>query len=170
MEPLHYPYLPAGYIFRFVSGNDVFMVEAKRAQEQCSGDSLYPVGAVLVKDGLVVARAGNGYNRGPGPMHVCPRIVQNCPTGTGYELCDLHDSPGHAEAMLMQVAHEQGINAAGCDVYLYGHWWCCEPCWKVMIDAGVRDVYLLENAHVEFERERVYARTRQQMGSGLATG
>ncbi len=135
------------------------MQEAAHAREQCAGDRLFPVGAVLVRDGHVVAKAGNGYNRGKGFVHVCPRVVLECPSGTGYELCQFHDAPGHAEPMLMQAAKEQGIDTKECDVYLYGHWWCCEPCWKVMSENRVRDVYLVENAYEEFQRDRVYAQT-----------
>jgi len=159
MTTPHYTYLPEGRSFRFVSESDPFMQAAALARAECAGDSTYPVGAVLVRDEKVLARAGNGFNRGPGEKHICPRIVMNCPSGTGYDLCHLHDAPGHAEPMLMAAAKEQGIETAGADVYLYGHWWCCEPCWKAMIDSGVRDVYLLEQAHEVFSRERVYAQT-----------
>ncbi len=154
-----YPYLPSNRSFRFVSDSDPFMQAAAIARRECSGDPLYPVGAVLVRDGNVLARAGNGFNRGSGGVHVCPRIVLDCPSGTGYDLCHLHDSPGHAEPMLMATAKEQGIDTIGADVYLYGHWWCCEPCWKSMIDGGVQDVYLLENADEVFSRDRVYGET-----------
>lgn len=159
MDKISYPYLPSDRAFRFVPGDHPFMRLAQEARELCSGDPLFLVGVVLVRDGVVLARAGNGYNRGTGTVHVCPRIVLECPSGTGYDLCDLHDASGHAEPMLMAAAKEQGIDPLGCDVYLYGHWWCCEPCWKVMIAHGIRDVYLVENAHVEFARERVYAQT-----------
>ncbi len=159
MSEPKYPYLPEGRAFRFVNEENPFMQAAALARRECSGDSLYPVGAVLVRDGQVLVRAGNGFNRGPGEVHICPRIVQNCPTGVGYELCHLHDPPGHAEPMLMGIAKESGIDTVGADVYLYGHWWCCEPCWKYMIDGEIRDVYLLENASEIFSRERVYAET-----------
>lgn len=161
MSESRYPYMPEGRAFRFVSANDPFMKEAARARQECSGDPLFPVGAVLVKDGRVVARAGNGYNRGSGTIHVCPRIVLDCPSGTGYDLCHLHDAPGHAEPMLIAAARAQGSETTGADVYLYGHWWCCEPCWQAMIDAGVRNVYLFEDAHEVFSRDRVYTQTLQ---------
>lgn len=135
------------------------MIAAELARRVCAGDSLYPIGIVLVRDEHVVARAGNGFNRGSISKHICPRVVLDCPSGTGYDLCTLHDSVGHAEPMLMQVAVEQGIDPVGCDVYMFGHWWCCEPCWKVMIDAGIRDVYVVDDAHERFSRERVYAET-----------
>lgn len=38
------------------------------------------------------------------------------------------------------------------DLYLWGHWWFCEPCWNAMIEAGIRDVYLLENSEVLFNK------------------
>jgi deoxycytidylate deaminase len=135
------------------------MAEAKKARETLSGDPLFPVGMVLVKNGKIIARAGNGFNKGSGTLHVCPRIVLESPSGTGYDLCHLHDAPGHAEPMVIEAARKAGEDPTGADGYMYGHWWCCEPCWKVMIKAGVRDVYLLENADVEFSRDRVYAQT-----------
>ncbi len=153
--------MPSDREFRFVGDHHPMMALAKQAREECAGDPLFPVGAVLVRDGKVLVRAGNGYNRGAGTVHVCPRIVLDAPSGTGYDLCHLHDAPGHAEPMLIAAAKEQGIDPSGADVYMYGHWWCCEPCWNVMIASGVRDVYLLENAHVEFHRDRVYAQTLQ---------
>jgi deoxycytidylate deaminase len=156
---VEYPYIPEDRFFRFVSETNPFMIEARKAQAQCSGDPLFPVGAVLVKSGEVIARAGNGYNRGPGEPHICPRILQNCPSGTGYDLCDLHSAPGHAESMVIKDARDREIEPTEADVYLYGHWWCCQPCWNVMIDAGVGDVYLLENAHIVFSREAVYRET-----------
>lgn len=156
---INYPYLPPNRGFKFVPLNDPHMIAAEVARRECAGDSLYPVGVVLVREGEILARAGNGFNRGSATKHICPRVVLECPSGTGYDLCKLHDSIGHAEPMLMQVAVEQGIDPTGCDVYMFGHWWCCEPCWKAMIDAGVKDVYVLDDAHERFSRENVFAET-----------
>lgn len=161
MNFIDYPYIPEDRNFIFVDKNNSFMMEADTARQEYAGDSLFPVGVVLVKDGVVLVRAGNGYNRGKTSVHVCPRVVNDCPSGEGYELCDLHDSPGHAESMLMQVAKQEGVDPAGGDVYLYGHWWCCKACWKIMIQNGIKNVYLLENAHEIFHRDRVYATTLQ---------
>jgi deoxycytidylate deaminase len=132
------------------------MLEAARARDELAGDPSYPVGIVMVKGDEIVARAGNGFNRGK-QIHVCPRIVFESPTGTGYDLCHLHDSSGHAERQVIEEAQKQGIDPAGCDLYLLGHWWACEPCWNAMIEAGIRDVFLLDDAHERFSRDRVYA-------------
>jgi len=151
--------MPEGRLLTYVSADHPLMQEAAKARAECAGDPLYPVGGVLVKDGRVIARAGNGYNRGPGTVHVCPRIVLDCPSGTGYDLCDLHDAPGHAEQMTIKAAREAGEDPTGADFYMYGHWWACEPCWNALIEAGVRDVYVTDDAHERFSRDRVYGET-----------
>jgi len=156
---IDYPYMPPDRHLKYASVDDPFMIEASRAREECAGDPLYPVGIVLVKDGRVVARAGNGFNRGPGKVHVCPRVVLECPSGTGYDLCTLHDAPGHSEPMLIEEARRLGIDPTGADAYMFGHWWACEPCWKALIDAGVRDLYVTDDAHERFSRDKVYAQT-----------
>lgn len=160
MKPnIEYPYLPEGRTFDFVCLDNQFMKEAARARKECAGDSLFPVGIVLVSEGKIIARAGNGYNQGAGKVHVCPRVVLDCPSGTGYDLCHLHDFPGHAEQMVIKTAKEEGIDTNGTDVYMYGHWWCCEPCWNAMIDAGINEVYVTDDAHERFSRENVFAET-----------
>lgn len=158
MPHIDYPYLPHDRHLAYVPANHPFMLVAARAREELAGDPSYPVGIVLVKDGQVVARAGNGFNRGR-QVHVCPRLVLECPSGTGYDLCALHDAPGHAERMVLQEATRLGIEPRGADVYLYGHWWACEPCWSAMIQAGVRDVYVVDDAHEWFSRDAVYGET-----------
>ena len=157
--PIDYPYMPEGHQLKYASVDDPFMIEAAKAREECAGDPLYPVGIVLVKDGVVVTRAGNGYNRGPGEIHVCPRVVLDCPSGTGYDLCTLHDSPGHSEQMLVAEAKKQGIDLEGADAYMYGHWWACEPCWTTLLEAGIRDLYVTDDAHERFSKDKVYSET-----------
>jgi deoxycytidylate deaminase len=168
MTNVDYPYMPNGRALKYVSAGNAFMQEAGRARIECAGDSLYPVGGVLVQDGKVIARAGNGFDRGPGKVHICPRIVLDCPSGTGYELCNLHDSIGHAEPMTIAAAHEAGESVEGADFYMYGHWWVCKPCWDAMIDAGVRDVYVTDDAHERFSRARVYGETLKPSISTVA--
>lgn len=158
---INYPYLPEGRSFQYVSVDHPWMLEAAKARAQCAGDSLFPVGAVLVKDGQLLARAGNGFNRGAGHRHICPRVVFECPSGTGYDLCSLHDAPGHAEPMVIEAAQKLGHESIGADMYLFGHWWCCEPCWDAMIQAGIQDVYVTDDAHERFNRDRVWAETLQ---------
>lgn len=158
MPNIQYPYMPEGHQLKYASVDDPFMIEAAKAQEELAGDPSYPVGIVLVKEGRVVARAGNGFSRGR-QVHVCPRLVLECPTGIGYDLCDLHEAPGHAESQVLKVAREAGIDPQGSDLYLYGHWWACEPCWTALLEAGIRDLYVTDDANERFTRDKVYAQT-----------
>ncbi len=171
MPAPNYPYLPPGRAFKYVPADHPFMQAAEEARRTLAGDRVFPVGAVLVKDGAVVTDAGNGWSRGRDGGHVCPRFVRSCPTGTGYDLCgDFHEPSGHAEPMLIKRARKCGIDPAGADVYMNGHWWCCEPCWQAMIDAGIRDVYLLEDAHGRFSKEVLTAAMRPSIRSIYVSG
>lgn len=168
---IEYPYLPEGKVIDYTTAEDPFMLEAKLARETLAGDSLFPVGIALVKDGKVLAKGGNGFSKGSSEVHVCPRVVLECPSGTGYELCTLHDAPGHAEVMAVASAKEQGIDLTGADAYMYGHWWACEPCWKVLIDAGVDRLFVLDDAHERFSRDAVFAETlKTDLSSAYISG
>ena len=155
-----YPYMPADRQIKYASHDHPAMRAAAVARDERSGDPSYPVGLAIVRDGEVLLTVGNGFDQGK-QVHVCPRIVLESPTGTGYELCNLHDSPGHAEAMAVKVAAEKGIDIMGADAYLYGHWWACEPCWNALISAGIRDLYVTDDAHERFTRDKVYAEMLQ---------
>lgn len=159
MKDIQYPYMPPDRHLKYVPHDHAHMLPAMSARERQSGDPLYPVGIAIVRDGKVLVTAGNGFNRGSGVVHVCPRVVLECPSGTGYDLCTLHDAPGHAEQMAVKTAAEQGIDIVGADAYMYGHWWACEPCWNALIGAGIRDLYVADDADVRFHRDRVYAET-----------
>ena len=159
MPDIDYPYMPKDRHIKYVPADHPFMLAAKHAREECAGDSIYPVGIVFVKNGEVLVSAGNGYNKGAGSVHVCPRIVLDIPSGKGYGLCKFHDSPGHAERMLIEECKRLGVDVNGGDAYMYGHWWACEPCWDALIEAGVRDLYVTDDAHERFTRDNVFAQT-----------
>ncbi len=159
MPDIKYPYMPPDRHLKYVPYDHPFMLAAAQAREERAGDPLWPVGIVAVKDGKVVASAGNGFNRGHQENHICPRIVLECKSGEGYELCHVHDPPGHSEPQLVKAMQEAGIDTQGADAYMYGHWWACEPCWKALMDAGFRDLYVTDDAHERFTKEKVYGET-----------
>jgi len=121
---IEYPYLPDGKEIRFTTLDNKFMQRAKLARHHLSGDRLYPIGACLVKDSVEIACAGNGFNKGRSARIICKRYVHDAPTGQGYDLCAVHDPPGHAECTVVNVAKSLGRDTQGSDLYLYGHWWC----------------------------------------------
>lgn len=126
------------------------MQAAIAAAKELSKDPGHPIGAVLVVDGEVVARGANGSDHHL--LHGCERKKHGIPTGQGYELCPGCDPVNHAEQTLLRDAEGKGQNVKGGDIYLYGHWWCCESCWAKMIEAGVGNVYLVEGAEEKFKR------------------
>lgn len=110
-------------------------------------DEAVKTGAVVVVDGVIVAQGANGsdYHK----THECERVKQGIPTGQGYELCEGCHPKNHAERRAITRALEK---AQGADLYLWGHWWACEPCWQAMLDAGIREVYLHEDSRVLFDK------------------
>lgn len=141
-----YPYLPEGRTILYVEEGNSFMRAAKEEARARSLDTMMPTGAVLVKDGEIITRAANGstYHE----THECERVRQNIPTGQGYELCEGCHPKNHAERRAVESARDP----AGSDVYLWGHWWACESCWRAMIDAGVQNLYLLEGSERLFDK------------------
>jgi len=137
-EKVVYPYLPKDREILYVTLDNEFMKEATRML-QTSGCVKQPTAAVIVKNGAIIGRGVNAGKR----IEICPRVVHNCPTGTGYEFCKtVCQQEGHAEVMAVHDAVTNENHIAGADLYLDGHWWCCEPCWNKMIDAGINRVFL----------------------------
>ena len=154
-----YPYLPREGAILYVSAENEYMREAMRLRNECSTDLLNPTGAVVVLKGDIVGRAANQSalkNKRLMDFHknvFCIRRFLKVKTGTKYWLC-----PGcasfrhHGESRAVKDALSRNRNLAGADLYLYGHWWCCKPCWDTMLAAGIARVYLVEGAETLFRR------------------
>ncbi|MDO8591130.1 MAG: deaminase [bacterium] len=154
---LVFPYIPTGSVIKYVPAQDRFMRFAEDACHELSTDHHHPTGAVLVKDGNVIARAANQSalkNKYLINLHrqgFCIRKFLKIPSGQKYWLCPgCASARSHAETLVVKEAFKSTIKPNGADVYLWGHWWCCEPCWNAMITAGIRDVYLLEGSEKLF--------------------
>ncbi len=143
-SPKPYPYLPEGRVILYVPEENPFMT---RARELCTAHTRFckqPTAAVLVKEGKII---GEGKNGGENPPAFCVRVLRGSKTGEEYDLCPGCNPKNHAEPSAIRNATSDVMCA---DLYLYGHWWCCEPCWKEMITAGVSHVYLVEGATEKF--------------------
>jgi deoxycytidylate deaminase len=147
---LTYPYIPSGRSILYVEAENLFMQEARAFALAHSLDEAVKTGSVVVKDGVVIGRGTNGsdYHK----THVCERVVQKMPTGQGYELCEGCHPKNHSESRAITDAIANGHDVTGADLYLWGHWWACEPCWNAIISANVKDVYLMKNSEVLFDR------------------
>lgn len=153
MNPaVKYPYIHPDGAIEYVGAEDPFIQQAKAYAKVHSLDKAMPNATVLVKDGAVIGRGANGSTYHD--THPCERIRLNIPTGQGYELCEGCHPDNHSEPTAIKDAREHGNDTSGAVAYLWGHWWCCEPCWKSMVSAGITTVRLVENSDVLFDKTK----------------
>ncbi|MES2986230.1 MAG: hypothetical protein V4686_03870 [Patescibacteria group bacterium] len=119
--------------------------------------------ATIVKDGKIIGQGcnGNGWHQ---DNNTCVRVEKNMPTGVGYDECQGCHSDHHAERSAFLNTTE---DATGADLYLYGHWWICTPCWNAITEKKINHIYLLENAENLFDRnssESIIGTSKQYAG------
>ena len=147
---INYPYLPTGRTILYVPASNTFMQAARDFALEHSLDDAVKTGSVVVKDGVIIGHAANGseYHR----THTCERVRLGIPTGQGYELCEGCHPKNHSERGAIADAQAHGHDVSGADLYLWGHWWACEPCWSAIIEADIAQVYLMEGSEVLFNK------------------
>ncbi len=153
-----YPYLPEGRTILYVPAGNSFMAAAKDCMEKNSTDRKQPTGAVIVKNGQIIGSGANKWR-----LHTdwqfrlhnrfCIRRLLHVKSGTKYYLCPgCASSEMHAETQAVQDALKRNADTTDADLYLWGHWWCCKPCWDSMIGGKIKNVYLVEDATEKFKR------------------
>ena len=154
-----YPYLPEGRTIEYVPADNEFMREAKRVRDLDSTELNQSTGAVVVLHGKIIGRAANQAalkNETLQKFHKngwCLRRLLKVPSGQKYWLCPgCAKNKHHAEYGAVRDALSGGKSIEGADLYLYGHWWCCKPCWEAMMKARINHVYLVEGADGLFKR------------------
>ena len=155
---IKYPYLPEGRSIEYVDSLNQYMSRAKEVA-RTSNDQSFPTGAVIVSNGKIIVEASNktplsnNFLKNLHKKH-CIRRMFGVPSGQKYWLCPgcaSHENHGeYRAASLLQKKFPQKINTE-IDLYLWGHWWCCKPCWDKMIEVGVKKVFLLEGSEVLFD-------------------
>ncbi len=157
--PIKYPYLPEGRGIKYVEASNPFMIEAKTFMEAHSTDRLHKTGSVVVKDGKIIGYGANQSrlkSKKFFDLHMrgwCLRRKLKVASGTHYWLCPgCSPCSSHSEQRAVRDAIKNGHNTKGADLYLYGHWWCCKPCWDKMIKEGINNVYLLKGSETLFGR------------------
>ncbi len=150
MAKIDYPYLPEDREIMYVAADNPFMREAREYARQNALDDTQKIGAVVVKNGEVIGRGANGsdYHK----THECERVKRGIPTGEQYELCEGCHPKNHSEPRAIADAKKNDHDPQGADLYLWGHWWACEPCWNAMIAAGIKNVYMMEGSEKLFNK------------------
>ena len=151
MLKISYPYIPEGRDILYVEASNLYMAVARAFAKQNSLDAVMPGAAVVVKNNIVigVGASGSDYHK----THTCKRVVLGCKSGEGYELCEGCHPKNHSEPSAIKDALARGNDTRGANLYLWGHWWCCKPCWDAMTEAGINTVFLLKNSEVLFNKE-----------------
>lgn len=156
-KDIKYPYLPEGRTIKYVNEFNPYIIKAKENARK-SNDKQQPTGAVIVCDDKIVAE---GFNKPPlsSPFLIrlhkkyCIRHMLKIPSGHKYWICPgcaSHPNHGEYRAVVSLLKKRKDLAFCGCDLYLWGHWWCCKPCWDKMISANIRDVYVLDVSNVLF--------------------
>lgn len=151
MANIPYPYLPEGRKFEYVPSDNQFIRIARFFARLQSLDKTMPGAAVVVKDDEILGIGANGSDYHG--KHGCERVRRKCKTGEGYELCEGCHPKNHSEPRAILNTELLGYDPQDADLYLWGHWWCCKCCWDTMIEAGINNVYLMENSEVLFNKQ-----------------
>lgn len=150
---IKYPFIPQGERILYVDEHDKFMSEAKKYAEGHSLDKVMPTGSVIVKDGSVIGWGANGSEYHD--KYACERVKRGIPTGEGYELCEGCHPKNHSEprAIADALKNHSAADLKTAELYLWGHWWACEPCWKAIQKAGIKKVYLMADSHKLYNKQ-----------------
>ena len=145
-----YPFMHRSGQIDYVGEDNAFIQAAKEYSREHSLDQTMPTGSVIVRDGKIIGYGANGsdYHKN----NVCERVRLNVPTGQGYELCEGCSPKNHSEPRAIADAKKRENKTDGAELYLWGHWWCCEPCWDAMLKAGIKKVYLQEDSEHLFNK------------------
>lgn len=87
--------------------------------------------AIVVRDGEIIS-VGTNEHKEP-----CKR--EGYPTGEGYELCEYCQYTNHAEYNAVRHSDVKGGR-----LYLFGHYYACEPCKKECQLQGIEGITICE--------------------------
>jgi len=149
---IEYPYMPEEGTIEYVGPENDYMWLAKEYAKRYSLDKVMPNCSVIVKEGKILGIGANGSNYHE--ENGCERVRRKIPTGQGYDLCEGCHPKNHGEQQAINdaVAVMGTEDFSGAEIYLWGHYWACEPCWDAMLGSGINTVYLLEGSEVLFVR------------------
>lgn len=151
MKPIRYPYVPDGRCYRYVGAQNPHMAFARDFARNYSLDEVMPTASVVVSNGVILGAGANGSDFHK--KYKCRRIILGCKSGEGYEFCEGCHPKNHSERRAIQAAKNKGCDTTGANLYLWGHWWCCQSCWDAILKAGISKVFLLEYSEALFNKE-----------------
>ena len=155
-KQIKYPYLPEGCIIESVPESNEFMSLAKEEAKK-SNDQQQPTGAIIVCDKNIISKMANKNPLSAAwaiNLHkkYCIRHMLHIKTGEKYWACPgCATNASHAESRaVVEIQKKNMADVVNPELYLWGHWWCCKPCWDKMIEIGIKKVYLVDNSEILF--------------------
>ncbi|HEX5796878.1 MAG TPA: deaminase [Candidatus Saccharimonadales bacterium] len=152
---IKYPFIPKDETIYYVDGDNKFMSAAREFARSNSLDRTMPTASVIVLEGKIIGRGANGsdYHDKFG----CERVKKGIPTGQRYELCEGCHPKNHSEprAIVDALHNHPKKDLSDGELYLWGHWWACEPCWNAILAAGIKKVYLEKNSHKLYNKKHL---------------
>jgi deoxycytidylate deaminase len=142
--------VPEGLVVVRVLMDDPYMQDALRLAIENKFEEMTVTASVVVKDGVAIGKGtnGDGWHQKHGR---CERTGQEN-IGKRYEDCPGCHPENHSERVAIREAKEAGHDMNGADLYMYGHWWSCEPCMRASRDAGIARIFLLADSKPLFDR------------------
>ncbi len=136
----------------------IALADRVAAKSNCSRRS---VGALLVRDGQIIAAACNGVSRKYRSCLVagCPRCKRGGDVGTGYDSCICL----HAEQMALAKAAREGKSVRGGTLYVNLR--PCLACLNLTLAAGVRRIVYKEIWSYGRELELQYKRLSRRLSA-----
>ncbi len=147
---INYPYMPEEGAISYVPESDPYLQAAKEFARHESLDAVMPNASVIVKDGEILGHGANGsdyHDNNP-----CERVRLGSKTGEDYDRCEGCHPKNHSESTAVRDAIDHGNDVNGAELYLWGHWWCCQPCWDSMLAVGITTVKLLQGSEILFNK------------------
>lgn len=150
MTPAEWPArVPEGLNVRFASMDDTFMQKAFLYAYKNTFGTMTTTSSVVVLHDEIIGRGINGDG-----FHVreqkCLRIGGT--VGQDYESCPGCHPDNHSERVALREAQVTRTSLKNAELYLYGHWWSCEPCMRAILNADIKTIYILENSRPLFDR------------------
>src|SRR6266481_2227082 len=138
----------------------IALADRVAAKSNCSRRS---VGALLVRDGQIIAAACNGVSRKYRNCVVagCPRCKRGGDVGTGYDSCICL----HAEQAALAMAAGEGQSVKGATLYVNLR--PCLACLNLAVAAGVTKIVYKESWSYGRELEFQYRRLSRRLSAFL---
>ncbi len=142
--------IPESMQIERVSMDNRNMQEAFKLAQANAFEHMTVTASVVVKDGKVIGKGinGDGWHQREGR---CERAGKDG-VGKDYEDCPGCESKNHSERVAIRFAQETNDDLSAAELYMYGHWWLCEPCMQAASEAGIKTMFLLEDAKPLFDR------------------